>query len=98
MHADTSARHSAQPFFGLDNLAVNYVLKMNQAHLAFSPATQSYTAVLAVQRCCCARGPTSTPSQISQASQTDVKACIKEVFPSNGGSACVYLMITIQIF
>lgn len=98
MHADTASRRSTQPFLGLDNLAVDYSRQVNQARLASSAATQPRTAPLATRRPRRTRGPASAPPRLPSASRPDVRSCVTEVFPSDGGPARVHLMLSVKVF
>lgn len=91
---------TTQPFLGLNNLAVDLSRQVNQARLASSASSQPCQAQMAIWgRRRTTRGPAvAPPCLVSNARWPDVRHCVTEIFPQDGGPAQNALMMTIKVY
>lgn len=99
--AQVSQSSTTQPFLGLDNLAVDLSRQVNQARLASSASSQPRQAQMAIRgrRRTTTRGPAVNPPRLAgNARRPDVRHCVTEIFPQDGGPAQNALMMTIKVY
>lgn len=79
-------RASSQPFLGVQNLAVDYTRHVNQARLAHAAESQPRQTQLPRRGSRRPRGPAIAPPSLAHL-KPDIRQCITELFPANGGPA-----------